>query len=171
MSSSEWAAWVQAFGATVAVFAGAVGIWWQNHQMKKLTRTRNVEKIRAVAMIVRIAADAVEQWLDLWQGDEPPSLDAAQHCWVTFQLATEEMKKLGMEQVLYAAIVGNLIQSKECARQISEAVGSAYASIPSDEIVSNLRVNIHDLYYYEECMHSEARRIGDGQPATNTDDA
>lgn len=171
MNSSEWAAWTQAIGTIIAVFTGVGMAWWQNHQSKKLEIARNVEKIRAVAMLVRISAEAVEHWRDYWKSSDQPCEDTLRHYWWTFQFAAEELKRLGIEQVLYAKVVDEVIQAKECVRQISDSVGSGFANAPTEAIVSVLIPNIHDLYHHEECIHAEARRISAGLSATNTDDA
>jgi hypothetical protein len=171
VTSSEWAAWVQAIGSLAAVMSGTAAVFWQNHQAKKVQRTRDVERIRAVAMLLRLSAEAMEKWLKLWKCEEVPEPKVIQQHWRTFELAAEELRRIGGDVALSPVIVMNLILARECVRHISEAVGGLHLGARSNDIGSSVQVNISDLYHYEECMHAEARRLEKGLPATNTDDA
>lgn len=171
MNSTELASWVQAIGSVAAVMAGAIAVWWQNHQTKKIQRTRDVERIRAVAMLLRMSAEAMETWLKLWVCEEEPEPEVLQQNWSTFELSAEELRRIGVDIALSPVIVMNLIQARESVRRISEAVQNLPFSAPSNLVRSSVQQNAFDLYYHEECMHAEARRIERGLSATNTDDA
>ena len=151
--------------------AGTGAVIWQNQQAKKVQRTRDVERIRAVAMLLRLSAEAMEKWLKLLKCEEAPEQKVVQQHWRTFELAAEELRRIGVDVALSPVIVMNLILARECVRHISEAVGGLQLSAPSDDVGTSIQGNIYDLYHYEECMHAEARRLEKGQPATNTDDA
>ena len=151
--------------------AGAVAVWWQNHQTKKIQRTRDVERIQAVAMLLRLSAEAIEAWLKLWLREEEPEPKALQQHWITFELSAEELHRVGVDMALSPVIVMNVIQARESVRRISEALQNLKLSAPSYEVRSSVQKDTYDLYHHEECMHAEARRLERGLSATNTDDA
>ena len=171
MSSSEWAAWVQAFVSVVTIATGAATVWWQNRQAKKIIQSTYVERIRAVAMLLRLSAEAIEKWLNLWDSEVTPQPKVLQHHWRTFEISAEELRHIGVDTALSPVIVMNVILAKECLSHISEALLGLHLTVPSYEIGLSVLGNIKDLYHHEECIHYEARRLEMGLPATNTDDA
>ena len=171
LNSSEMAAWVQAIGAIIAILAGVAAVWWQNRQFKLSERNRSVEKVRAVAMLVRLAAEASERWVKLLNSDGPFDREALDQHWRTLKLASEELNRIGIDQVLYAVVVDNLIKARECVQAIVSLVEPNSVHTPNPSVMSSVIGNIHCLYLHEENMHAESRRIEQGQRSTNTDDA
>ncbi|TCW63412.1 MULTISPECIES: hypothetical protein [Burkholderia] len=119
-SSSDWAAWVQAFGTIAAIGASA----WLLHYQAGLQRR---SRLRAIQAVVELAVQSVTQRLEVPEGFEQFDL-----------FASLDLQKVRFAFDALCKIPLHEVDSADAVRQVSaaiEAMRKIAGMLASDEIV------------------------------------
>ncbi|WP_028223220.1 hypothetical protein [Paraburkholderia oxyphila] len=115
-SSSDWAAWVQAFGTIIAIGASA---WLLHYQAGLQRRTR----LRAIHAVVELALQSVSQALEVPEGFEQFSLFASLDL-QKVRFAFDSLCKIPLHEVDSADAVRRVSAAIEAMRKIAGMLGS-----------------------------------------------